>query len=90
MKKLKDPEGPIGMFMERAKRLGPLLGPILVQLPPHWHVNVERLTAFLDAVPSEQRWAVEFRDPSWLCDDVYGVLGEHNGFWFYTIGQRPG
>jgi hypothetical protein len=33
MKRLKDPEGPISLFLERANRLGnPLLGPILVQV----------------------------------------------------------
>jgi uncharacterized protein YecE (DUF72 family) len=54
------------------------LGPILVQLPPHWNVDVERLTGFLHAAPRAYRWALEFRDPRWLCDEVYGVLRRHN------------
>ena len=33
MKRLKDPQGPISLFLERATRLGDeLLGPILVQV----------------------------------------------------------
>lgn len=78
VKRLKDPAGPVGNFLERARRLGPLLGPILVQLPPRWRVNVERLAGFLEAAPADLRWAVEFRDPTWLCEAVYDVLRAHN------------
>jgi uncharacterized protein YecE (DUF72 family) len=78
LKKLKDPEASVGLFMERAKRLGATLGPILVQLPPHWRADVDRLAAFLEAVPGDQRWAVEFRDPSWLCEAIYAVLRHHH------------
>jgi uncharacterized protein YecE (DUF72 family) len=48
-----------------------------VQLPPHWDVDPERLSAFLQAAPRAHRWAVEFRDPRWLCDDVYAILRTH-------------
>lgn len=78
MRKLKDPEEPIGRFMDLARRLDRFLGPILVQLPPHWRINPARLSGFLDSVPSEQRWAIEFRDASWLHDEVYAILREHN------------
>ncbi len=78
MKKLKDPDQSIGAFLERADRLGGFLGPILVQLPPGWGADVGRLRAFLDAAPRDHRWALEFRDPDWLCDTVYEVLSEHN------------
>lgn len=78
IKRLKDPEQHVNVFMERAERLGPTLGPILVQLPPNWNVNVERLAGFLEATPKKQRFAVEVRDESWLCDAVYDLLREHN------------
>ena len=74
MKRLKDPADSIGAFLERAEVLGKLLGPILVQLPPNFKVDADRLDAFLDAAPSRIRWAVEFRHPSWLCKPVYDVL----------------
>lgn len=77
LKALKDPEGTIGRFMERAERLGVHLGPILVQLRPNWKADPERLAEFLDAARGDRRWAVEFRDRSWLCDDVYEVLRGH-------------
>jgi uncharacterized protein YecE (DUF72 family) len=64
--------------MERASRLGPSLGPILVQLPPAWKADPPRLARFLDAAaPRAKRWAVEFRDPSWLTDRVVRILEEH-------------
>jgi uncharacterized protein YecE (DUF72 family) len=25
----------------------------------------------------DHRWAVEFRDPRWLCDEVFAILKEH-------------
>ncbi len=78
LKKLKDPEGSIGTFMDRARHLGPVLGPILVQLPPNWGAVPGRLTDFLAAAPSDQRWAFEFRDRSWLCEEVYALLREHD------------
>jgi len=77
VKRLKAPRGAIRTFLGRARRLGAALGPILVQLPPDWDANPERLSAFLDAAPERYRWAIEFRDPRWLCDQVYGILAEH-------------
>lgn len=77
IKRLKDPEEPIGRFLDHAQRLGDQLGPILVQLPPRWKPEPERLDAFLEAAPREHRWAVEVRDERWLTGEVYGVLARH-------------
>ena len=78
LKKLKNPNDSIGPFLERAERLGSLLGPILVQLPPGWSVNARRIAGFLDCAPASHRWAMEFRDRSWLCDEVFQILRDHN------------
>lgn len=77
MKRLKDPEAHLGRFLEAARGLGPALGPILVQLPPRWRADPERLAAFLDAAPGDCRWTVEVRDERWLCDEVFAVLESH-------------
>ncbi|MFP3904676.1 MAG: DUF72 domain-containing protein [Armatimonadota bacterium] len=77
MKKLKDPQGTINTFMERATHLHEKLGPILLQLPPNWYADPGRLNSFLAETPSDTRWAVEFRDPGWLCDEIYEILREH-------------
>lgn len=76
IKKLKDAEDPIGKFLAKAEKLGPALGPILVQLPGKWKANPDRLADFLDKAPDEHRWTVELRDESWFCDEIYQVL-EH-------------
>jgi uncharacterized protein YecE (DUF72 family) len=77
MKKLKDPAEPLQRFFERATKLGPSLGPVLYQLPPNWPVNVERLAEFLDSLPGRRRHTIEFRDPSWYNDVVFGLLEKH-------------
>jgi uncharacterized protein YecE (DUF72 family) len=76
-KKLTDPERWLARHLERVRRLGGHLGPNLVQLPPRWKRNVNRLDEFLSVCPADIRWAIEVRDPSWLHDDVYETLARH-------------
>ena len=76
--KLRDAQSWLPNHLDRAERLGPSLGPTLVQLPPRWKRNVERLAEFLSVAPDTMRWAVELRDPSWQHDDVYDLLAKHN------------
>lgn len=78
MKKLKDPADTIQMFLDSAERLKSYLGPILVQLPPKWRRNPGRLETFLEKAPKMHKWAVEFRDPDWLCKEVFQILQSHN------------
>jgi uncharacterized protein YecE (DUF72 family) len=54
------------------------LGPILFQLPPNMKCDVERLAAFLAILPSDLRYAFEFRNTTWLVDEVYAALRERN------------
>jgi uncharacterized protein YecE (DUF72 family) len=75
--KLRDAVAWLPNHVERARRLGRALGPTLVQLPPKWKRNAERLDEFLAATPRDMRWAVELREPSWLHDDVFAVLEHH-------------
>ncbi|WP_018952529.1 DUF72 domain-containing protein [Thioalkalivibrio sulfidiphilus] len=77
LKHLKDPDRTIGRFLAAAEHLGEHLGPILVQLPPRWRADVPRLDAFLACAPRQHRWAVEFRDPDWLRDEVFEVMKRH-------------
>jgi uncharacterized protein YecE (DUF72 family) len=32
----------------------------------------------LEAAPKDYRWVVEFRDPRWLCEEVFAILNEHD------------
>ncbi len=74
LKKLIDPEEPLARFFERASRLGRTLGPVLYQLPPHWQVNVERFEHFLSVLPAGYTHVVEFRDASWLIEDIFALM----------------
>jgi len=76
--RLQKPRDTIKRFLRRADRLGDSLGPILVQLPPNWKPNPARLAAFLKAAPKDHRWAVEFRDPRWFCEEVFAILNEQD------------
>ncbi|NPV06952.1 MAG: DUF72 domain-containing protein [Anaerolineae bacterium] len=76
-KKLKDPEEPLANVIGRVGLLGDRLGPILFQLPPRWRLDLERLRRFLAVLPPGQRYAFEFRDPSWLDERVYRELSNH-------------
>ena len=71
MKKLMDPEEPLQKFFERVSRLRKTLGPILYQLPPNWQVNLPRLEHFLSVLPRQYLHVIEFRDPSWLTEEVF-------------------
>jgi uncharacterized protein YecE (DUF72 family) len=86
MKKLKDPDAGLGRFLPRMDLLEDRLGPILFQLPPRWHCNIERLEAFLTALDREHRYAFELRDQSWINDQVLDLLAEHKAaFCIYEL-----
>ncbi len=53
------------------------LGPILFQLPPNLKVDLDLLTAFLGKLPTDIRTTFEFRNPTWLVDEVYRLLERH-------------
>lgn len=53
------------------------LGPVLFQLPTTFPIALEVLDDFLRGWPRELRVSFEFRDPSWLTDEVYTVLRRH-------------
>jgi uncharacterized protein YecE (DUF72 family) len=60
-----------------------------VQLPPRWHINLERLEEFLEAIPKRYRLAFEFRDESWFAPSVYQLLERHNAaFCAYDFNRR--
>lgn len=79
--KLRDAAGWLPNHLDRVRRLGPALGPNLVQLPGRWRADAGRLREFLTVAAElapEQRWAVELRHPDWLRTDVYDALADHD------------
>src|SRR5579872_2010934 len=53
------------------------LGPVLFQLPPNFKLEVEVFRAFIEKLPTDISCAFEFRNKSWLTDEVYRLLEQH-------------
>ena len=51
VRRLRDPREPVDLFVSRAKRLGPRLGPVLLQLPPNLPAAPDRLEETLGRSP---------------------------------------
>jgi uncharacterized protein YecE (DUF72 family) len=89
MKKLKEPERTTGKFLERIEALGDKKGPILFQLPPKWGLDIGRLRSFLDALPKDERYAFEFRDPDWFGNETEELLAKKGAaFCIYDFDER--
>jgi uncharacterized protein YecE (DUF72 family) len=76
-KRLADVGDDVRYFVDTAGALGAQCGPLLFQLPPHLHKDVERLGALLEIVPKEQPIALEFRHPSWHDEEVHELMRAH-------------
>jgi uncharacterized protein YecE (DUF72 family) len=75
--RLHDAQSAVERFAKGAATLGSKLGPVLFQLPPWLHKDLERLQAFLTVlaqVGQGIRAAFEFRHASWFSEDVYATL----------------
>ena len=65
-------------FCQVAGTLGDKLGALLFQLPPNLKKDLPLFDAFLAELPPRACAAFEFRHPSWLDDDVFGLLASRN------------
>ncbi len=78
-RRLRDVGDLVAEFFDRARELGPKLGPVLVQLGPDFEpVELPALATFLTLLPGDIRVAVEFRHCAWIYDGVLALLAEHN------------
>lgn len=86
LKRLRDPEEPLQRLFRHARALGPRLGPVLYQLPGHFHQDVLRLAHFLKSLPRRVpngggtrvlRHVMEFRHSSWYASETFALLAEH-------------
>jgi uncharacterized protein YecE (DUF72 family) len=76
-KKLLGCEAEVDRFIGLARSLKEKLGPLLYQLPPSLHKNIERLDAFLSRLPEDIEQVVEFRHKSWYDEEVLALLDRH-------------
>ena len=91
-KKLSLPEG-IEQDMQRfIELMEPLslsgkLGCILIQLPPKFSYRPKELEDFFKVLPSQVRFAVEFRDRAWIRPETWSLLEKYRVA--YTIVDEP-
>ena len=69
---------PLQGFITAAAELGPQLAALLFQLPPNFKKDVILLNEFLSLLPPKTTAAFEFRNASWLSEDVYDALRARN------------
>ncbi len=74
IKRLAECEEPLGRMLDRIRPLDDHLGPILFQLPPSFHKDVTRVESFLNILPSDGRYVVEFRHESWNHPETFDLL----------------
>ncbi len=77
IRRLREPEEPVKLFLDRTAQLGRKLGPVLLQLPPSLRANLEALNETLGLFPRSVRVAVEFRHASWFTDEACELLRRH-------------
>ena len=79
LKRLHDIEGPLGRFFAPAQFLKEKLRVVLWQFPPDFDYAPERLADFLTLLQDYRvRSTLEFRNRSWLCDEVVGLCKSRN------------
>ena len=77
--RLRDSADTAALFFDRARELGPKLGPILIQLGPDFGPNeLPALTDFLPLIPPDLQVAVEFRQRGWIHEGILALLAAHN------------
>jgi len=86
--RLRDPADPLARLLESAEGLGPKLGPLLVQLPPTFHIDLDRLERFLRELPSRHRWVLEVRHPSWRVPETWSLLARFQVALCVPVGGR--
>jgi uncharacterized protein YecE (DUF72 family) len=68
----------VEFLLKNTSALAGRLGPILFQLPPNLKKDVPRLRAFLETLPADRRYTIEFRHESWFDDETFDALRERD------------
>lgn len=72
--RLRVPSSSLDYLLGLLPSLGARMGPLLVQLPPDFPRDLDRLDAFLAVLSRGARAAVEFRHPSWQAPESFDLL----------------
>jgi uncharacterized protein YecE (DUF72 family) len=63
------------------------LGCVLIQLPPRFGYEPKEMEGFFKILPTQIKFAVEFRDPSWMRRETWALLGKYHVA--YTVVDEP-
>ena len=83
----------LASFLHRIGPLGARIGPLQIQLPPSLAPSsIRAVTEFVERLPGEYVWAIEFRHAGWFqglaADRIDEVLAEH-GVGRVVLDTRP-
>lgn len=78
IKRLKDIDSSLTLFLKRVEILKEKLGPLLFQFPPNFKINLSRLENLLKLLPKSFLYSFEFRHPSWYDEKIYQILEKNN------------
>lgn len=84
--RLRESDALLTAFLKGLEPLGAKLGVVLVQLPPGFKPSHdgEALERFVERLPEEWRFAIEFRDPEWQTERYIACLRQHRVAWAWT------
>jgi len=86
-RKLRSAAEPLERLLDVLGGLGEKLGNVLFQLPPSLRLDLALLEGFLGLLPAGPGFSVEFRHPSWECDEAFEVLARA-GVSHVVVGRR--
>ena len=72
--KLQNCENDLEFFLGNISLLREKLGTVLIQLPPYFTYSMESLENFIEMLPGNIKFAIEFRHTSWYRPEVYSLL----------------
>ena len=76
--KLVDIKEPLKIFIDRISLLGNSLGVLLAQFPPSMKKDLTLLENFIKLLPKDMKCAFEFRNKSWIDQEVVDLLKAYN------------
>jgi len=77
IKRLRDTAEPIQRFFEVMDLFEETLGPVLYQLPPSLHKDLDLLAEFITRLPKGREAVFEFRHGSWYAPETFDLLDRH-------------
>jgi uncharacterized protein YecE (DUF72 family) len=88
--KLKEISDPLASFEKAIQNLGPKLACVMAQMSPGFKFDsgLERLEEFLGFTNPKIRYAIEFRNSSWIRDETFKLLKSKNACFVWSVGEH--